>query len=176
MRILTILSRNALRGPRTRRPHDHVPCPTGFRGAVSHDAARCTGCETCSYVCSPAAITFDETNERFVVWKYFTGQCTFCGRCAEYCPTGAITFHQQAPPVTADTSLHRVTHQVSYQACPRCGRLVIPLPVPVLIGLFGDPLPDEIMAQHQLCERCRARLAGARLKKAFAGEIGEGTA
>ncbi len=167
MGILSILSRNSAHGPRTRLPQDEVPCPAGFRGMLAHDAARCTGCRTCTYVCSPGAITLAEADPLFLEWMYFAGQCTFCGRCVEYCPTHALTCEETVPPVAADSSAHRVTHQVAYQPCPRCGRPVIPLPLQTLRAVYGDPVPESVTAQHSLCERCRGKTAAGRLRSMF---------
>ena len=167
MGIFSILSRNSSRGPRTRRPDDEVPCPLGFRGMITHDANRCTGCRICAYVCSPDAIAFGDADPRCVEWTYFAGQCTFCGRCVEYCPTHCLGFAQAIPPVTADQSSHRVTHQVFYQPCTRCGRPVIPLPPKTLQAMYGDPMPAGIAADFGLCERCRGKTAAQRLKSMY---------
>lgn len=164
MSIFSILSRNSAHASRTRRPDDPVPCPAGFRGMITHDAARCTGCRTCAYVCSPSAIAFGETDPRSLEWTYFAGQCTFCGRCVEYCPTRCLGFEDSTPPVTGDQAAHRVSHRVFYQPCARCGRPIIPLPRPTLQTLYGDAVPDGIVAQHKLCERCRGKAAAGRLK------------
>ena len=164
MGILSILSRNSARGSRTRRPDDKVPCPAGFRGLITHDPARCTGCRTCAYVCSPGAITFGETDPHCVDWAYFAGQCTFCGRCVEYCATHCLHFEETMPPVAPDQAAHRVMHQVSYRPCGRCGRPVIPLPLQTLLALYGDPVPAGIAARQALCERCRGRTAAEGLR------------
>jgi Pyruvate/2-oxoacid:ferredoxin oxidoreductase delta subunit len=136
---------------------------------LSHDAARCTGCRTCAYVCSPNAITFSQADPCFVEWTYFAGQCTFCGRCVEYCPTRCLACEEAVPPVTGDPSAQRVTHRIAYQPCPRCGRPVIPLPLQTLQALYGDPVPEGIAARHGLCERCRGRTAAERLRGMFEG-------
>ena len=164
MGILSILSRNSARGSRTRRPEAQVPFPAGFRGMITHDTAQCTGCRTCAYVCSPAAIAFSETVGCFVEWTYFAGRCTFCGRCVEYCPTRCLGSEETMPPVTSDQSAHRVTHRVSYQPCAHCGRPVIPLPLQTLRTMHGDPVPEGIAARQGLCERCRGRVAAERLR------------
>jgi hydrogenase-4 component H len=163
MGIFSILSRNSTRGARTRRPDDRVAFPGGFRGAIVHDAARCTACQTCAYVCSPGAITFGTANPDHVEWRYFAGQCTFCGRCVEYCPTRCLIFEGAMPPVTGDPALHRTAHQVVYQPCTRCGRPVIPLPLRTLQELYGGSVPEEIAAHRGLCERCRRKAAALRL-------------
>ncbi len=164
MGIFSILSRNSAQGSRTRGPEAHVPYPDGFRGLITHDARRCTICRTCAYVCSPSAITFAETEGRFVDWSYFAGQCTFCGRCVEYCPTRCLGFEASMPPIATDQSAHRVIHRVSYQPCARCGRPVIPLPIETLRAIHGDPVPGALSARQTYCERCRGRAAADGLK------------
>ena len=164
MRIWRILSWNAARGPRTRRPFDAVPCPEGFRGALRHALEQCTGCQVCAYVCSPAAITFEVPNQGSTTWNYFAGQCTFCGRCVEFCPTRALDFDRGAPPVTGDPAQHRVGHRVIFPPCPRCGRPVQPLPAALLVRLYGEPLPSEVQARQGLCERCRGRATAEGMK------------
>jgi hydrogenase-4 component H len=167
MGILRILSRNSARGSRTRRPEDEVAYPAGFRGLITHDTASCTGCRTCAYVCSPAAIAFGEADSRFVEWTYFAGQCTFCGRCVEYCPTRALGFEEAMPPVARDQSAHRVTHRVPYQPCARCGQPIIPLPLQTLQLLYDGSVPEGIAVQHSLCERCRQRTTALRLRSPY---------
>jgi len=67
------------------------------------------------------------------------------------------------PSVVLDQSTHRVTHRIAYQPCARCGRPVIPLPPQTLQALHGDPVPEGIVAQQGLCERCRGRATARRL-------------
>ena len=169
MRIWRLLSRNAVRGSRTRLPADDVPCPEGFRGALRHNLEQCTGCQVCAYVCSPPAITFEASDQGSILWNYFAGQCTFCGRCVEYCPTGALTLDEKAPPVAADRSEYFLAHRVVFPACPRCGRPVPPMPAGLLVRLYGDPLPREIRDRQALCERCRGRASAEGMKAQVGG-------
>jgi hydrogenase-4 component H len=164
MGIFSILSRNSARGSRTRTPADSVACAAGFRGMITHDPTRCTGCRTCAYVCSPSAIAFGDADPRFLEWTYFAGQCTFCGRCVEYCPTRCLGFEESMPPVTTDQAAHHVAHPIAYQPCARCGRAVIPLPLATLRALYGDPMPESLASDQGLCERCRGKTAAGRLK------------
>jgi hydrogenase-4 component H len=173
MGIFSILSRNSARGARTRRPEDRVPCPLGFRGMITHDPARCMGCGTCAYVCSPSAITLDETDPRFIEWAYFAGRCTFCGRCVEYCATQALRFEPESPVVTGDQSQHRLAHQVFYKPCARCGHPIIPVPLQTLQAVYGGSLPEDLVAHQRLCERCRGKAAARRLKGMAGGSENE---
>jgi ferredoxin len=128
-----------------------------------HETARCTGCGTCAYVCSPGAIVVRE-GEASAVWEFAAGRCTFCGRCAEYCPTSALAFECAAPEAMADLVRHRLAHEVAYRPCPRCGRPVVPMPPAALARLYGEAPPEVLVAQHGLCERCRRRSAAAALR------------
>jgi hypothetical protein len=75
----------------------------------------------------------------------------------------------ESPIVTGDRSLHRLADQVIYQPCVRCDRPIIPIPVPVLTHLYKDRLPEEIEALNRLCEECRSRKAGERIKEGQTG-------
>jgi ferredoxin len=141
-----------------------VACPEGLRGALHHTLDRCTGCQICAYVCSPAAISFQTCDQSSTLWEYFTGRCTFCGRCVEYCPTGALDFGRDPPPVIEDPRQHRLAHEVIFPPCPRCGRSIQPMPEALLVRLYSSPLPREIQARQGLCERCRARMTAEALK------------
>jgi formate hydrogenlyase subunit 6/NADH:ubiquinone oxidoreductase subunit I len=66
----------------------HVPFEN-FRGKPVVDDENCVGCETCSNVCPPGAITVTDNKEkgiRTIIRDY--GKCIFCGQCSEHCITG----------------------------------------------------------------------------------------
>lgn len=169
MRILKIISRNFGKKSRTRLPTEVVPCPDGYRGTLQHVSRLCTGCQTCAYVCSPSAITFDTTDPASIVWQYCAKRCCYCGRCVEYCPTKAISFMAEPPVVTGDRSLHHLADKISYQPCARCGRPIMPMPEPVLTQLYQDCLPIEIKALNRLCEKCRSMTVVEHLKEGLTG-------
>jgi len=173
MGILNLISRNFGKKSRTRLPADDVPYPLGYRGTLQHDNSLCTGCQTCGYVCSPSAITFDTSDPASIGWNYFAEQCSFCDRCVQYCPTHAISFIAESPIITGDRSLHRLADRVYYQPCARCGRPIIPMPVPVLALLYGNRLPEEIATLNKLCEKCRSRKASERIKEGQTGKKAE---
>ena len=168
MGILGILWRNLTRRVRTRRPDDMVPRPDRFRGVIEHETSLCTGCGTCAYVCAPHAITLQQKGDSAIAWRFFAGQCSFCGLCVQYCPTHAITNRGMLPPVTGDQSLLRVTHEVLYQPCARCGRPVIPLPNAVLQQLYRR-VTEEAEAEQRLCDECRRKVASRHLRNAVMG-------
>ena len=170
MSILSLLWQNLGHGARTRQPQDEVAYPDGYRGALAHDLSLCTGCKTCAYVCSPAAITFDSAQPQFIIWQYYAGRCTYCGRCAEYCPTHAISFQDRPLGAAPDQTGHYQAHQVMYQTCSGCGQPIIPLPAPVLARIYGGALPAPMAASQALCPRCRQRAMATTMRDALHGE------
>ena len=170
MGILRVILQNLEHKARTRRPDEPVPYPEGYRGMLCHEVDRCVGCKMCAYVCSPGAIAFDEEGDQFITWKYFAEQCTFCGRCVDYCPASALSFEQKSPVVTGDRAQHRVVHHVPYQTCTRCGRPMLPMPDFMLARLYGEPLSEEIVELGHLCQECRRRVIGSRVKCSFGGD------
>lgn len=169
MNIFEIITRNLGKRPRTRKPKDTVPYPAGFRGELKHDAGMCTACGTCSYVCSPRAIR-QEYDEEAASWMYDAGRCTYCGKCVEYCPTGALTFANHSGKLVLNRAEQKTYHTVPFQACERCGELMIPLPVESLSRLYATPeSAREAAPAHRLCPKCRARLTSERIKTGLSG-------
>lgn len=173
MGVWRIVVRNFTRASRTRHPDDMAPLPAGFRGKLAHKASTCTACKTCAYVCSPAAITFDESSPQFSVWHYNAGRCTFCAQCVEYCPTKSISLGSAIPDVSLDATRHCIANAIYYQPCPRCGRLVIPLPEQALKQLYGGEIPEQAREAQKLCERCRRKVMSMRIRDAIGGSSHE---
>ncbi len=169
MNIWKLVTNNLFQKAHTLRPDVPVAYPEGFRGSLQHNSSLCTACETCVYVCSPAAILVNRTQPEGAAWQYQSLQCTFCGRCVDYCPTHALSFAAGAQTqVLHDMEL--VSHFIVYQACPRCGEPVIPLPAAALEVQYGRPLPAEIEKLNRLCARCRKKAQSESVKRGFTGE------
>ncbi len=170
MNILNLLSQNLEHGSRTWKPDEPVPYPSGYRGRLSHAVALCTACGTCVYACSPGAITLDESAAQAPLWNYTEDRCTFCGFCVEYCPTQALSFDQVAPTPLTERAQHYLSHPVVLQPCRECGQPVRAIPDVILSRLYGDPLPEDILAARGLCERCRQRTIGQHFMQTLAGK------
>lgn len=157
MGMLATVFGNLLRPARTRAPADTPAIPPNFRGALTHDPARCTACGTCAFVCAPRAIGFAARPDNAVAWRWEIGRCSFCGLCEQNCPTRAIgNTGASAHPVIDEEVLESL---VTPRACTRCGRPHFPLPAD--LAAFG--------ADDGLCPDCRERATGARLRRAFLG-------
>lgn len=76
-----------------RMPED---LPVRFRGFLSNDIERCSGCGYCKNVCPTDCILIETEQglEKNTSWiSTFTidhGKCIFCGLCVEYCPTKSL--------------------------------------------------------------------------------------
>ncbi len=168
MNIWNLISRNFGQKAHTRPPQDSLPYPPAFRGDLLHDAALCTSCGTCAYVCSPGAIEVEHTNTVAADWVYQIMQCTFCGRCVEYCPTHALSFDPQ-PRQYVLRELSTLHHRIGYQPCPRCGDPVIPLPKATLMETYNGTVPAGLEQLNLLCARCRKKVYSEAIKRGFTG-------
>jgi len=99
----------------------HSPAP-GFRGTVSVDAEKCTGCGGCSNVCTPRAIVVSDPSQEMRVLDFFLERCTYCARCAEVCPEEAISVTEQFETATNDVGDLHMRVEVYMGSCQRCGR------------------------------------------------------
>ena len=60
-----------------------VAVPPKFRGKISFNKERCTGCQLCIKVCPTKAIEFIPEEKKV---KIFVSRCCFCAQCADICP------------------------------------------------------------------------------------------
>ncbi len=65
-----------------------VEVPPNFRGKISLNRDKCTGCQLCIKVCSTKAIEFMPEEKKV---KIFVSRCCFCAQCNDICPTGALS-------------------------------------------------------------------------------------
>jgi formate hydrogenlyase subunit 6/NADH:ubiquinone oxidoreductase subunit I len=169
MNIFNVIFHNFSARSRTRTPENNVPYPVDFRGELAHKAVNCTLCGTCTYVCSPAAITIEKGEENGI-WEYDGGRCTFCGRCVEYCPTNALSFLSQSAPTVNSRSAEMTTHYVEYQHCSRCGAIILPIPQETLVRLYhSEEAAQHAVKSHELCERCKNRVQSQAIKSSISG-------
>lgn len=162
---------NLFRPARTRDPADMPPVPATFRGALTHEASRCTGCGTCAYVCAPKAIRFEEDPGKSLTWTFFIGRCSFCGLCQQNCPTQAIGFANAVPATMASSAGDglRLASTIPFHHCPRCGRAHIPLPAVAMALLKPADTAGLGDTEKNYCPECRQWAMGARLRRGFLG-------
>ncbi|MCB2178310.1 NADH-quinone oxidoreductase subunit C [bacterium] len=60
--------------------------------------------------------------------------------------------------------------RVKYSLCEECGAKFIPLTMKVLKKLYWGTPTEELEALNRLCEKCRNRVAGERMKASQLGE------
>lgn len=68
-------------------PFVKTAAPAQFRGKLTYDASKCTGCMMCMRDCPADAIeiiTIDKVNKRFVM-RYDMARCTYCAQCVVNC-------------------------------------------------------------------------------------------
>ncbi len=65
-----------------------VEVPPNFRGKISYNRDKCTGCQLCIKVCPTKAIEFIPEEKKV---KIFVSRCCFCAQCNDICPTGALS-------------------------------------------------------------------------------------
>ncbi|MEM4821746.1 MAG: 4Fe-4S dicluster domain-containing protein [Desulfurococcaceae archaeon] len=122
-----------------------------FRGAISVDPVKCTGCGACTRICPPKALTL-VNEETSVVLRYFIGRCIFCGMCAEVCPEKAISVTKEFE--LASTKIDDLREDVVHDTitCRKCGKKFTTKKLYVRVAESINVLSSEIM---DLCPDCR---------------------
>jgi len=65
-----------------------IAVPPRFRGKISFNREKCTGCQLCIKVCPTKAIEFIPEEKKV---KIFVARCCFCAQCNDICPTSALS-------------------------------------------------------------------------------------
>lgn len=174
MGMIKTLLRNLASSARTQAPTDLPAAPSTYRGALTHDARRCTACGTCAYVCAPKAIRFEEHADQSVSWKFFIGRCAFCGLCGQNCPTSAIgnTGRLPASALSNEGGEPLLESRIVRVPCTRCARLHVPLPADMQAKLLAGNLSGIAEAERGYCPGCRRRASSERLRAAFRPDPG----
>ena len=64
-----------------------VALPTQYRGKITYDVEKCTGCRICLRVCPSSAIEFKPEEKKV---KIYVAKCTFCSQCVDACPRNCL--------------------------------------------------------------------------------------
>ncbi|MCR6629131.1 MAG: 4Fe-4S dicluster domain-containing protein [Magnetospirillum sp.] len=158
MGFLKILLANLRKGPATEAfPFGPAATPDRYRGRVSLDASRCTGCRLCEHVCPGGAIRIDEdaAGLDITIWH---NTCVFCGLCAHYCLSHAIacTTDWHLAHAQADKFALAERTRVAKVPCARCGKPWLPASDAVMALAFRQRTA-ETEALRRLCPDCRAK-------------------
>ena len=65
-----------------------IAVPPRFRGKISYNREKCTGCQLCLKVCPTKAIEFIPEEKKV---KIFVARCCFCAQCNDICPVDALS-------------------------------------------------------------------------------------
>ena len=65
-----------------------IAVPPKFRGKISFNREKCTGCQLCIKVCPTKAIEFIPEEKKV---KIFVARCCFCAQCNDICPVDALS-------------------------------------------------------------------------------------
>jgi len=69
-----------------------VPVPPRFRGKITYDREKCTGCKLCTRVCPSRAIEFLPEEKKT---RIFVSRCCFCALCTNICPRNALSMSDE---------------------------------------------------------------------------------
>lgn len=81
-----------------------IEIPPNYRGKISYDRDKCTGCNLCVKVC-PAKAVEPVPDEKTVIFhekegaklaapmkiKIYVSRCTFCSQCVDVCPRKCLS-------------------------------------------------------------------------------------
>lgn len=65
-----------------------IPVLPKFRGKISFNREKCTGCQLCIKICPTKAIEFIPEEKKV---KIFVARCCFCAQCSDICPVGVLS-------------------------------------------------------------------------------------
>ena len=68
-----------------------VPVPPKFRGKISYDREKCTGCLLCTKVCPSDAIESIPEKKKI---RIYLARCTFCSQCNDVCPVDCLNMSE----------------------------------------------------------------------------------
>jgi hydrogenase-4 component H len=104
----------------------HIPFEN-FRGRPVVDDRKCVGCETCTNVCPPGAITFsDDIARKLRIIRRDYCKCIFCGQCQEHCITkdGVKLSDKIFDLAVTDRTKNTEYQEKELLICENCGAVI----------------------------------------------------
>ncbi len=110
-------------------PFEPHPTPPGYRGKVTINAERCTGCGGCATVCPARLIKVTDISPEWRIIRRHLERCIQCGRCAEACSERAVEMSLEFENATPDKHDLLIEQKIYMGTCKRCGRCYEPFSV-----------------------------------------------
>ncbi len=93
-----------------------------YRGRVTVDTARCTGCGGCADVCPARCVRITDLSRHERVIRRHLDRCILCGRCVDACAYEAVSLAADWETGTPDRGDLVIEQHLFMGACDRCGR------------------------------------------------------
>jgi hydrogenase-4 component H len=104
-------------------PH---PAEPEFKGRITVDTDRCTGCAGCADVCLSRCILVTDLSPFWRVISRHLERCVHCGRCVDACAYGALGIVPDYELSTPDRRDLLIEQKLFMGVCDRCGRCYVP--------------------------------------------------
>lgn len=72
-------------------PFSTLKLPNGFRGAITIDPEKCTGCGLCVRDCPAQGLKLVKESKNKFQLIHYPSRCAYCGQCEDNCRRGAIS-------------------------------------------------------------------------------------
>lgn len=156
MKILGEALRRLTSPPLTERyPAVKAPAPEGFRGLISIDSEKCSGCGACSRVCPAKAVDVLAEGESIVI-RIIQGRCILCGECVDACPFNAMKIVEEYENLGVRPDKVMAEARVPAVRCRACGEVFASSKV---VRHVTESAGEEYKMLGDLCPKCREKLA-----------------